>query len=118
MRQRRLQRHVAAARRSVIVVRLPSIDIDRRAADSRVRCHAPFDRGAVDVWLERGTSLAISLHRVVEFVSLKIVTADHGDHLAGVRIDRHHRAFDCRHLVEFDFQAMRFLIDFFDDELR
>ena len=92
MRQRRFQRHVAAAERAVVVVRLPTVDVDGGAADGRVRRHAPFDRRAVNERLERRTSLAISLVRVVEFVREKIVAADHRYDLAGLRIQSHQRA--------------------------
>ena len=38
--------------RAVVVVRIPAADADRRAADGRVRRHAPFNRGGVNERLE------------------------------------------------------------------
>ncbi len=117
LRQRRLHRHVAVAGRAVIVVGLPVTDFDRRAADGRLRRHAPLDRGGVNERFECRTGLTISLHAVVEFVRKEIVATLHRYDLAGLRIERHQRAFNSGNLIKLNFQPARFLIDTFDYEL-
>ena len=58
---------VCTAERAVIVVRLPTIDVDGRAADDRIRRHAPFNRRRVDERLECRTCLAIRLPGVINY---------------------------------------------------
>src|SRR2546423_15680594 len=99
------------------MVRLPTIDIDSRSANGRVRGHAPLDRRGIDEWLERGARLAIRLHGVVEFVGEKIIAALHRDNLASLRIERHQRAFHRRHLLKFDAQTVILLVNFPNYEL-
>ena len=97
---------------------LPIADADRRAADSRVRCHAPLNRRGVDERLEARASLTIGLSGVVEFVRVEIVTTDHSDDLTGLSVERHHRALHSGHLRQFNFQATILLVDFLDLKLR
>src|ERR1051326_5564416 len=103
MREGCLQRHVRATRGAVVVVWLPVADADRSAADGRVWCHPPLNRRRVDEWFEAGTGLTISLNRVVEFVGVEVVAADHRDDLAGLGVERHHRALHRWNLRKLDF---------------
>src|SRR5436190_22889577 len=96
---------------------LPTIDVDRRAADGSVRGHAPFNRGTIDERFESRAGLPVSLHRVIEFVGQKIIATDHGHDFAGVRIDGHHRSLHRGDLVELYFELVALLIDFLYDEL-
>ena len=96
---------------------LPAIDVNRRAADGRVRSHAPFDGCRINKRFEARSGLAVSLHSVIELVGEKIVAADHGDHLAGLGVDCHHRALHAGNLIQLDFHLAILLIKLFDDEL-
>ncbi len=99
-------------------MRLPAINIDGRAAYCRVRSHAPFDCRSVDERFERRSGLPISLDGIVEFVGQKIIAADHGDDLAGLGVECHHRALYPRNLIQLDLQTTGLLIHLSDDELR
>ena len=96
---------------------LPAADTDWGAADGRVWSHAPFDRRRINKRFEARSGLAVSLHRVIELVSEKVVAAHHGDHLAGFGVDGHHRALHAGNLIQLDFHLAVLLINVFDDEL-
>src|SRR5688500_12158697 len=46
-----------------------------------------------------------------------IVTADHADDLAGMRIDRHERCLDLRHLLKLDLKSLCIVVYLFDEKL-
>jgi hypothetical protein len=67
--------------------------------------------------LKQGAGLSVSLDRVIEFVGVEVVTADHRDDLAGFGIHGHHRALHCGYLRQFNLQATILFINFLDLKL-
>jgi len=83
------------------VLRLPSLDVERRVLPDRVRRQAGLDRGEIDERLERRARLASGRHRAVVLALGVIAAADHGAHRA-VRRHRHQRA-----LADIELDAFR-----------
>src|SRR6185295_8496724 len=81
------------------------------------RSHAPLDCRGIDERFEARTGLSIRLCGVVEFVGVEIVTTNHRDDLAGLRVERHHRTLHGRNLRELDFEMPVLFINFLDLEL-
>src|ERR1700741_4396516 len=94
----------------------PAAAFYRGTADNHVWCHAVLDGSCVNERLVVRARLPQPLGRIVEFVCMEIVTADHADDLAAVRIDRDYRCLDLGHLRELDIKGLVFLVDAFDQE--
>ncbi len=116
--QRGFHRHISAAERTVIIVRHPTAAPDRCAADHRFGCHSPFNRRRVDKRFVSRAGLTQTLCRVVKFAGMKIISADHRNNLARVRVERNHRGLHFRHLGKRNLQSLLVFVDFFYFKLR
>ena len=67
-------------------MRLPAVISMGAPLTNRIGSHAPLDRRGVDERLKCRARLTVCLEGIVEFVRQKIVPADHGHDLAGLRI--------------------------------
>src|SRR5215204_5272444 len=105
------------ARAPVIVMRHPSTAFYRSAADEHVGRHSVLDSRGVDERLVCRTCLPQSLCRIVELAAVKIITTDHCNDLAGLRIKRYERRLNFRNLRKLDLKDLIFVINFLNQEL-
>src|SRR3954452_6698211 len=68
------------------------IDNDRRVHEALAWRDSLLQRRQVDHWLEAGTWLAVGLCGAVELALLEAPAADHGQHAAGLRVQRNQSA--------------------------
>ena len=92
------------AERALIVTRAPAavrrIDHDRRVEELLAGGYALFQGGQVHHRLEAGAGLAIGLGGSVELALIEAPAADHRQHAAGLRVERHQRALHQRDLPQ------------------